>query len=263
MTNLLYKYVQSSCPCFVNNTGTNYDIKNGNPSNLAISSCKYPDIFECNNNFIFKQNIEPTDNHVTKWINPNVYTSKTALDFGSINNTSDSTCQPTQYLSADPRLTSAIRGSRMTLDRPPIDSTIKLKDIYDEKIKSSGQNYSSYNDINYGDIIYYTTNDDAFYKPLFSNPAHTISTLYKDPMDNIIPEYTRIPLEKQNNPITTLNNEDNDGYHLSWIKDSQNHREDLLSLQMQKSRNKNRWSPRWTNEQTNVLQSVPDAYDCS
>ena len=71
------------------------------------------------------------------------------------------------------------------------------------------------------------------------------------------PQYDRIQQNKCNissehltettnstNSISTCNK--GEEYCLSWMKDSQNHREDLLARQMRK-RNEQRYAPRWTN----------------
>lgn len=57
------------------------------------------------------------------------------------------------------------------------------------------------------------------------------------------PRYERKPLTCTSHLNTTRNNYSGG---LSWIEDSQEFREDIISKQMAKN-NQQRWEPRWTN----------------
>jgi hypothetical protein len=227
MADILHRYPQSSCPCWECDK-KKYHLDKGPPSNLSIPYCLTPDIYDCYNEYIFKENNTP--------------------GFGLVE-TCVSSCPKYSYLSADPRLSVPVRGIRVPIDKPPLDSTILLKDIYNDDLKNYGQNYNTYSDINAGQIMYYTTKslEDAYNEPVFNGLANTVGVLYKDPMDNIKPHYERFPVGKQNNPMTESRCDmDLDGYGLSWLKDSSNQRQDLISKQMS-TINQQRWAPRWNN----------------
>ena len=234
-------YPKSSCDC--------YDCKrqnfthSGTPSNLSVRNCDFSK-YECGNKFGFKKQIEPRGLKGYNNINPNVWEDSYDKNFHPVECKNNKGCTKV-YASTDPRLVSAAHGGQvMTLDRPPITTDIKLKDIYtDKSLQGYGQNYKTYSDINAGQIMYYTdkSRQDAFYEPLFSSSAMTHGTLYKDPMGAMKPQYDRVPL-KCNDPLNTDMNRYEGG--LSWIQDSQNHRQDLLAKQMRKH-NEQRWMPRW------------------
>ena len=245
MTN---EYPQSSCPCYKCNKKIYNALEKGTPSNISIPYCKTPKLYDCYNGYVFKNKIEPQQKEGTKYINPQIMDQyNNTPGFGKVETNCES-CPTYSYLSADPRLTSDVRGIRMPIDRPPMDSTVRLDKIYENKLAKYGQDYDTYKDINAGQIMYYISRDreDVLYEPLFNSKAQTIGTLYKDPMDNMKPNYDRIPIGKQSNPMTTPYCDDNE-YSLSWMKDTQDHRQDLLSLQMRGNINQTRWSPRWTN----------------
>lgn len=259
----LYNYPQSSCPCY-NCDKKKYKFAQGTPSNLSIPFCITPDLYECYDGYIFKKSIEPTrKDQKNDYINNQVTDQyNNTPGFGRIETCLNS-CPKYSYLSSDPRLTVAVRGIRMPLDRPPLDSSVPLKDIYKDELTNYGQDYQTYKDIGAGQILYYTGKDreDAYYEPLFDKQAHSVGVLYKDPMDNIKPHYDRIPIGKQPNPSTDTKN-NLDGYGLSWLRDSQNQRQNILASQMAKI-NQQRWEPRWTNIQDNATQTIPVAYNCN
>jgi hypothetical protein len=116
-------------------------------------------------------------------------------------------------------------------------------------MKGYGQGYKTYSDITAGQVLYYTdkSREDAYYRPLFSQPVETSTVVYRDPMGAMKPEYPRIvPYENPmtSSPATNGCNFGENEYCLSFIKDTQQHREDILASQMAK-RNQQRWMPRW------------------
>lgn len=254
--------LQSSCDCYKCNKN-NYTLPTGTPSNLSVPHCIVPDLYECHSTHIFKRNIEPNNISGTVWLNPQVLDqTNDTYGFGKVAPCGKA-C-PTSYTSMDPRLKVPVRGMQISLDRPPFDSSVPLNQLNDKKeLDNYGQKYNTYSDIEAGQVSYFINKErqDPFYSPLFEKQAHSIGDLYKDPMDNMKPHYSRIPIGIQQNPATNLQCDARGEYGLSWIRDSQDHRQDLLASQMAKI-NQERWAPRWTNIQQNVKQSVPIAYNC-
>ena len=101
-----------------------------------------------------------------------------------------------------------------------------------------------YKNIGDGQITYYIDKsiEDAFFSPVFSEPAIQQKILYKDPMGSIQTIYDRVPLINTENPTVTSVKEY--PYCLSFIQDSQSHREDIMAIQQRKN-NREKWSARW------------------
>lgn len=174
--------------------------------------------------------------------------------------TNDCSCNEIAYLSTDPRLiSSSHNGDKLALDTIPRNGKIQALsrpigqfncgpygsngDVCDEPepadIESYKPVYNTYSDIRGGDISYYFGQDLAtpFIPQLFVQNAQTfqpsplrrppiIKEHYIDPMDSYKPHYCREPVYSQN--------------CLNWIKDSQYHREDLMSKQLW-NRNQNNY----------------------
>jgi len=218
------------------------------PTNMAITTSQNTKkMFESSNNLPFLSNIEPNNNgsgyHT---INPSVYHNKYSDGFQFEDSPQDqkSSGSMAVYSSKDPRLKLVTSGGEyLMLDKPPLESKVRMNDMYlDNNLNRYGQNYETYSDINCGDIIYYINKEKQgpFKSSVFSTSARTTGVLYKDPMGSVKPIYERTPLKKTN-PCSTK-----DFYEggLSWIQDSQAHREDLLSKQMIKI-NQEKWEARW------------------
>lgn len=245
----LYIYPKSSCTCY-GCTKNSYTFPDGKPSNLAVRGCKVSPYYDCFDRRLVGINDQPKDDetkHIT-FINPQLYTDNYAKNFDEVKCNDSSHCNhctSPQFASWDPRTWSATRDQYLTFDNPPLDYTPKLKDIYNANMKNYGKNYETYSDINAGQIIYYTdsSREDAYYKPIFDNKVRTGTVMYQDPMGAMKPEYPRVvPYE---NP-TTNNNCDNGDYCLSFIKDTNMFREDIIASNMAKT-NQSRWMPRWVN----------------
>lgn len=212
---------------------------------MNITSSNYSN---CNiqtpNVFMFRQDVQPKKNDGYVYLNPSAMQSKFALDFKPLINKHANSCPKIQYVSPDPRLISASHGGqRLTLDNPPIDGKIYLEELSTNKsLDNYGKYYSTYSDINAGNITYYINNSmkDPLFKPIFSIPARLTGTLYKDPMGSFRIQYDRESLNYD--PINSDNNYYNGG--LSWLQDSQEYREDLISKQMNK-RNEQQFEYRW------------------
>ena len=207
MANIVYNYDKSSCNCYLQNNskieGYQAEIPLNNKPTIGP---------ECKSGIVYLNNL---DNF--------------AKDFHKIKNSD-------QYYSSDPRLISSVRGGQvMLLDAPPTTSEIPLNTIVDDiSLNNYGQNYKKISDINAGNITYYF--DRARQEPFnchnFTGSAKTTTIVYTDPMGGIKPEYKRVPLK----PNVHIGPE-RDNYEgcLSWIQDSTNHREDMMSLQMSRA----------------------------
>lgn len=227
-------YPKSSCDCYMHQD-TFHSTEYGIPTNMSIRDCKIPKGLLCENSLYFRSNVEKKDDYV--FLNK---AEKYSCDFIPVG------FEKEQWTSKDPRLISAARsGQSMVLDQPPIDGAISLSKIStDKSLDGYGKNYNTYSDINAGHITYYVNNSlrEAHFEPLFTSNARTTGKLYRDPMGAFKPQYERELFIKRRDPI----NSDKNSYEgeLSWIQDTQEHREDILSLNMRKH-NEQRWQSRF------------------
>lgn len=142
-------------------------------------------------------------------------------------------CNQITWTSSDPRLqSSAHNGTRITLDRPPLSGKIQETEVYCAR-PGYGYRYNNYSDIGGGQINYYVDKSLArpFISELFRGKSLIAKNNYKDPMGSCKPHYRRKQIQDCSNC-------------LSWITDSENHRQDLLSKQLWR-RNQSNWA---TNE---------------
>lgn len=144
----------------------------------------------------------------------------------------DPSCISPIWASPDPRLLSAIRAQRTALDAPPLNGKVQIDDTNDDKyMYNIPVFYPSFQSITNGQLRYYVTKDLAkpFISTLFSTPeTGVIKHKYIDPMGTYKPHYERCTNYTPNSC-------------LSWINDSQLHREDLMSKQLWR-RNQNDYS---------------------
>ena len=234
----------NSCNCSARNFEV--PIEFGNPSSLSLRDCRVNPPFDgCHNEEAFASRVSPPNplSNETRSINPQVFSQKYAPNFMKVEGSAGA---GPVWTAIDPRLISAGGhfGLCTALDLPPIDGSVRLKNVYDENLRGYGKNYSGYSDINAGQIMYWKAeaSDSPTFEPVFSNSAEVTGTVYVDPMGGIKPQYYREPLTAAN-PTTTQNK--NYGGELSWIQDSQEHREDIISKQ-QGPIWQNDWSYRWT-----------------
>ena len=244
MANIVYNYPKSSCNCY-ECTDKEYNFPKGVPTNMSVRNCEFSKYFECYDNKLFRKDQEPVHKEGQITLNPEVLTEKYATDFQKIDCPNISGCPQTQYASMDPRLVSASHnGQVQTLDKPPINSEVKLNTLLDdESLDKYGQGYKSYADVNAGQYMYYINRslEDPYFNPNFVTSATATGVLYKDPMGAIKPRYNRKPLT-DNDPMGPERN--NYEGCLSWMEDSLSHRQDLLALQMRRG-NQERYAPRW------------------
>jgi hypothetical protein len=218
----------SICSC-EDNTSTKI------PSNMSVIDCDFSNI-NSNSNNIFKYQQELINKNGKTLLNPNIlHKHDPYFNFNKNRNT---------YSNSDPRLHHVMSNTSLELDIPPLTSATKLNTLLtDNTLNCYGQGYKSYNDINSGSILYYIQKDteNILFKPLYTTQTDVIGSLYTDPMGSIKPQWDRV-YDKNYNPI--INNKSD--VCSTFLRDSQFHREDLLSLQMRKI-NQQRYAPRYTN----------------
>ena len=270
MDNILYKYPQSSCNCYQCDKET-YPSNQGSVTNFSVRGCRVPKGFECYDREIFQQNVEPYKTEIGSnecqehedsvsnrpGANRQGYTflNKSGLQlsegFYSIDCTSpDSACPGTTYVSHDPRLLDPVRNSLLHLDRPPMTGDLALKNVYSPDLKNYGKGYHTYLNISGGHIQYYIDDSikDAIYEPVYDIPAEVTGLVYQDPMSNMKPQYLRKPGNTgQKMGVSQLPTPGDTYGCLSFIDDTSNHREDLISRQQLKN-NQQKWSARWGNQ---------------
>lgn len=245
MADIIYLYPKSSCP--IENCQKSYPIPQGPKSNISVPGCEPSSYFDCYNRVELKKEIQPRDKQGWYELNPQAYTNKMSAGFDRVdcaNNCPISGCVQPPYISMDPRLYDAAWAEYLPLDRPPIDGNVNLKDVYKKETDDYGIGFTPYEQIRDGQFIYYIDKsiEDAFYKPVYSEPAEETAELFVDPMTSYKPEYNRRALVNTENPTTTTAE-----YYplcLSSIQDSNSHIEDLTALQQRKN-NQSKWSARW------------------
>lgn len=242
--NIIYKYPLSSCNCYECNKNNYNNEIGGISTNSSIGSCKNNDKYQCYNNINFingSKNILPKSECGYINLNPDMGVDL-SKDFTRMKCNKSNSCKNEIYLSKDPRLVDSIRAIRMPLDRPPYNGEVQLNNIYDSKYTKYGKDYSDYNSIRGGQIMYYYDKSiqNPFYEPNFTIPAKVDAYLYKDPMDNYKPYYTHNTVNDYN-PM--LNSGAKSGC-LTDISDSLYHREDIMSKQMDLT-NRTKYTARW------------------
>ena len=128
---------------------------------------------------------------------------------------------PYNSIQKDPLLFNGAHATYIDLDRTLPNSIPLIKNIYsDPELRTYGKNYTSYKDINAGDITYYLDSDirnvngNSYYRKQYSDTKHIETSLFKSPMDTYSYQTKRIPEEKPE-------------YSLSWMEDTQHFRNDL------------------------------------
>lgn len=146
-------------------------------------------------------------------------------------------CNANVFISGDPRLKHmAHADGTLALDTVPRNGKVQIP----EDLSNEGCNvyHNSYSDIRNGDFSYYYSKDlkVPFISTLFSQPSLVVRSEYIDPMGTLKPHFCRMPLTLR--PASEGMSNKNG---LSWIRDSQFHREDLMARQLW-SRNQNNYA---------------------
>jgi hypothetical protein len=148
---------------------------------------------------------------------------------------SDQACNNVVYASNDPKLCSAGHsGQRIVLDKPPANGDLFTVDGLNPSIECSNLSSTGYKDSSYinlrdGSIQYYYDVDLAtpFTPYLFDSKHRIIKETYTDPMGICKPHYFFVETQKADTPESCLGCP-------TWLRDSQFHREDMLSRQLAK-----------------------------
>jgi hypothetical protein len=158
-------------------------------------------------------------------------------------NCSDTSCNRTVYASNDPKLcSSGHSGQRIVLDKPPTNGDLFTTKGLDPSIEysasSTGYSDNTYMNLKKGSITYYydTQLSTPFIPQLFDLDHRIVKETYIDPMGVCKPHYIYIPTTLGSPtasppPCTT-------GCPV-WLRDSQLHREDLMSKQLAKTNQNN------------------------
>lgn len=243
-SNIIYNYPKTSVQnCSMNGTLS----KCGIATNMSVPNCDFD-----NTDFYrvpFRHNVEPALKSGYVNLNPQSRTEKYAKDIHRVI-PSQNGCQPIQYAGLDPRLYDAARGFLCPLNLPPITSKIYLDRLAtDKSLDNYGQYYKNYQDINAGQKMYYIDRsiEDPYTTPVFAVSANANGYMFKDPMDSYKPEYIRTPLKCDN--LIGQNERNIYQGSLSFMEDTLNFREDIISKQMAKQ-NQTSWGERWPLEAT-------------
>lgn len=130
-------------------------------------------------------------------------------------------CNTDVYVSADPRLRNmGHNGETLALDNLPRNGKVQALQDQQQDIPFQPFIHDNLASIHGGDVSYYFGKDMAvpFISQLFVQPGLVTKENYVDPMGSFKPHYCRASLDTKN--------------CLSWIRDSQFHREDLMSKQL-------------------------------
>lgn len=182
------------------------------------TSCEYKP-------FTFNENIQPSFKKYRNNI-VDINCIDRANNYLEHDNKQNGCSEKTYYQKNDVRLMDIRRGNNIyPVSEPPIDGSLPFES---DNYKTF---YKDYKDIKSGQITYYVDKriDGAFFDPVFINDTEITSYVYVTPMNVTKPYYNRQP---------SFQNDRN--YGLSWFKDSQEQREDIISKQMNII-NKNRY----------------------
>lgn len=130
-------------------------------------------------------------------------------------------CNSEVFISLDPRLRNmGHNGETLALDNIPRNGKVQALQNEQQDIPYQPFIFDGLKDIHGGDVSYYYGKDLAvpFISQLFIQPGLVTKQDYVDPMGSYKPHYCRASLDTKN--------------CLSWIRDSQFHREDLMSKQL-------------------------------
>lgn len=178
----------------------------------------------------------------------------------------------TQTGRPDGRLVHPAYGSRPQEFADPTPSArVPLDTVYSAKSLDAYtvRRYPNYQEINTGDILYYTSPDQSipFFAPNYTTPTRVANYTYTDPMGNVRLQHTREAV-----PVTHFGTaigwgmcpptpgapqppgKGPDSNCLSWINDSGEHRQDLMSRQQRPRLEEN-----WQMASSEVVRQLPPA----
>jgi hypothetical protein len=247
-------YPQSSCICY--DTRNNFPKETGKPTNFSVrrenNQQSIPgEYFDTNNERVFRLSQEPHPRTGIDLQNPQVYTSSPGFRSYKYDPLTDNkVCSKSVYDPLDPRLFNAMTAQILPLDRPPIDSSVRLSNVYNENLRGYGQNYTDYKSVSGGQIQYYIDKsiEDPYFTPVFEISSNVKGEVYQDPMNAMKPAYFRQPLTSPN----PLQNNMRGFSGLTSINDSTRFREDITGGTknaggLMARMNREKYSARWTN----------------
>ena len=248
-----YNYPKSSCVCY--DTKNNFPKETGYATNFSVrrenNQQSVPgEYFDINNTRVFRLSQEPHPRNGTIIENPQVYTPYPGFIPFKPSNPYPVECSKSVYDPLDPRLLNAMTAQIMPLDRAPMDSNVRLDDVYNEKLRGYGQNYTDYKSISAGQIQYYIDKsiEDPYFTPIFEISSNVKGEVYQDPMNSMKPAYFRQTLTSAN----PLQNNMRGFSGLTSINDSTRFREDITGGTkyaggLMARMNREKYSSRWTN----------------
>ena len=246
MSNTIHNYPKSSANAY-RCEDNKYNINlNGTPSSMSVPNGQFPKALECYDTLHIGYNTQSRQEKGFSILNEKNFSNGYSPDFRSIECDGPRGCNAgKKYISGDPRLVDPRRAGALQLDRPPISSSMKLKDLsVDKSLNNYGQNYATYSDINAGQIVYYVDKSiqDPYYSPNFPTTTKVNASLYQDPMGSLTPQYDRVV--DYDNHINSMKSNETE---LNSIADTNAFREDLMERQMSRI-NEQKWSSRWGTE---------------
>jgi hypothetical protein len=241
-------YPKTSCPCqgCPQPASAFYQKEtiNDKPCSLGISNCEKSPGFYCSNKQVYKQNIQP-NNEPTTYQNLNTLGLSSATDYTQIDCKNFNGGCAGGYAGHNPKLFDSARAQLLLLDRPHLSGGVAVgnvchDEIYTPYFRNYGKNYTSYKDINAGQIQYYVDSDTsgAYFRPNFPEPALVTHEVFIDPMGSIKPQYNRETFQKYGWDSCNKDNCD------SFTHDTLEFRQELMEKQMRKI-NQQRWQSRY------------------
>ena len=223
-------------------------VDDGKSRSLAIDNCVYNPNWYCARDPFLCTSVGPNTAgrpEVTV-LNPELYAENVDTSYFPVKKT---VCGNPGFTSDDARLKNPRTGNiPLELDKRPMNmgvSGLVGDDVYTKNCDSWKTGYTRYEDMKKGQITYYVDQEISgpFPHPNFDNKAAVSGHLTVTPMNKLKPIYTRTPLKKRDCLNTELCRCDYTG-GLSWIEDSQEHREDMMSKQLWRT-NSSKWESRW------------------
>jgi len=218
-----------NCPCINCPDSVKYYIdeseNKSTPSGLFTSKCGVNGMFNCSQNLLYDSRVSDIHDDIrpeVTYINKEMGIKKSMC----FDENDPNTCGYTAKW--DGRLIDSARNMKIGLDTPPYEGSIGLsKNVYSEKLKNYKTGYyNSYDDINTGQIKYYSNSELAGAYPkrtgnwvIKSNEDYMI---YRNPMGGM-------ELHTERQPLTVKRPEYLKGPR--DIIDGLAHREDLMSKQ--------------------------------
>ena len=136
MTDVIYNYPKSSCGCY-DCDEDKFEFNEGVPTNMSVRGCEYSPYYNCYDEKKIKFQKEPKNTPGKLVLNKGIVSpEKFNKEFYRIDPTKcyGSRCNTITYVNSDTRLMNAANGpERLQLNRPPLDSSVKLNTLTTDK----------------------------------------------------------------------------------------------------------------------------------